>query len=159
MPRIFVDTTIPSAYYDSRSSPDMARRRERTRNWWHAAIGSAELVTSMAVLEEIARGHSPHVMRRLELLAPLDLLEIDGRVMEIADVYIRHKVMPADPRGDALHLAVASCHECDFLVTWNYRHLANAHKFEHIRAINTRLGLFVPALVTPRQLGGADEEQ
>ena len=57
--------------------------------------------------------------------------------------------MPADPTGDALHLASASFHKCDFLVTWNCQHLANANKFGHIRRVNTLLGLFVPALVTP----------
>ncbi len=67
-------------------------------------------------------------------------------------------VMPADPAGDALHLALASYHKCDFLVTWNCQHLANANKFGHIRLVNGMLGLFVPALVTPLELlGGKDE--
>ena len=71
---------------------------------------------------------------------------------------IRHKVMRADPGGDALHLALASFHRCDFLVTWNCRHLANANKFGHIRRVNVLMGLFVP--VTPLELlGGRDEPE
>ena len=66
--------------------------------------------------------------------------------------------MPADPAGDALHLAIASYHKYDFLVTWNCRHLANANKFGHLRRINTLLGLFVPALVTPLELLGESDE-
>jgi hypothetical protein len=61
-------------------------------------------------------------------------------------------VMHRDPTGDALHLALASYHECDFLLTWNVQHLANANKFSHIRRINALLGLFTPALVTPLEL-------
>jgi len=57
--------------------------------------------------------------------------------------------MPADPRGDALHLAVASFHKADFLLTWNCNHIANPNKFDHIRRVNTMLGLFTPELVTP----------
>jgi predicted nucleic acid-binding protein len=159
IPRIYVDTTIPSAYHDTRTAPEMVSRREWTRRWWHSALQSAELVTSFAMLEELRRGTASHVVHRLELVASLDLLDIDQRVQDVADTYIRRKLMPADPRGDALHLAVASYHKCDFLVTWNYLHLANANKFQHIRAINTQLGLFVPSLVTPPQLGGADEEE
>jgi hypothetical protein len=60
--------------------------------------------------------------------------------------------MPADDAGDAAHLAVASYHGVDYLLTWNCRHLANANKFEHIRVINRRLGLMTPELVTPEQL-------
>ena len=66
--------------------------------------------------------------------------------------------MPADPGGDALHLALASYHKCDFLVTWNCQHLANANKFGHIRRVNAMLGLFVPALVTPLELLGDSDE-
>jgi len=43
---------------------------------------------------------------------------------------------------------------CDFLVTWNCQHLANANKFGQIRRINGILGLFVPELVTPMELLG-----
>jgi hypothetical protein len=54
-------------------------------------------------------------------------------------------------------LALASYHRCDFLVTWNCQHLANANKFGHIRGINTMLGLFVPAIVTPLELLGESD--
>jgi hypothetical protein len=65
---------------------------------------------------------------------------------------MEQQIMPADDAGDAAHLAVASYHGVDYLLTWNCRHLANANKFEHIRVINRRLGLMTPELVTPEQL-------
>ena len=49
---------------------------------------------------------------------------------------------------------MASYHKCDFLLTWNCQHLANANKFQHIRVINGMLGLHVPSLVTPLELLG-----
>jgi hypothetical protein len=64
--------------------------------------------------------------------------------------------MPRDPTGDALHLALASYHKCDFLLTWNCSHLANANKFMHIRRINTMIGLYVPILVTPLEMLGGE---
>jgi hypothetical protein len=67
--------------------------------------------------------------------------------------------MPSNPAGDALHLALASYHRCDFLVTWNCKHLANATKFGHIRRVNAILDLFVPALVTPLELLEDDDEE
>jgi len=54
--------------------------------------------------------------------------------------------------GDSLHLAYASLYKIDFLLTWNCNHLANANKKQHIRVINTRLGLFVPEIATPMEL-------
>jgi len=64
--------------------------------------------------------------------------------------------MPSDPFGDALHLALASYHRCDFLVTWNCLHLANANKLGPIRRINGILGLNTPELVTPMELLGGN---
>jgi len=57
--------------------------------------------------------------------------------------------MPNDPQGDALHLAIASYHKVDALLTWNCKHLANANKFDHIRRINYEIGLPTPILTTP----------
>jgi hypothetical protein len=130
----------------------MTARREWTRAWWKLALNRHELVTSAAVVDELERGDYASRRECLELIGGLPLLAIEPPVIEIVETYIARRVMPADPAGDALHLALASFHRCDFLVTWNCRHLANANKFGHIRRVNTLLGLYVPTLVTPLEL-------
>ncbi len=156
-PRIYVETTIPSFYHEVRSSPDVVARRDWTQLWWENASDRYELVTSPAVLDEISGGLPELGAMRLSLVRHLPLLPIEPPIVEIVQAYLRYKLMPADPGGDALHLALASFHKCDFLVTWNCQHLANANKFGHIRRVNTLLGLFVPALVTPLELLGDDD--
>lgn len=149
---VYVETSIPSFYHEVRIEPEMVVRREWTRDWWKLAQGTYELVTSPAVVDELERGDYPTRKECLELIGGLPLLAVEPAVMEIVDTYIARHVMPADPAGDALHLALASFHRCDFLVTWNCRNLANANKFGHIRRVNTLLGLYVPILVTPLEL-------
>ena len=159
-PRVYVETTIPSFYHEDRTHPGIVARREWTQQWWNGAPEHYELVTSPAVLDELAGGTPERSLKRLALVRDLPLLSIELAIAEIVQGYIRHKLMPADPAGDALHLALASYHKCDFLVTWNCQHLANANKFGHIRRVNAMLGLFVPALVTPLELlGGSDETE
>jgi len=118
-----------------------------------------QLVTSAVVIEELER--IPDAARREESLAqirPLEQLNYTAEVAEIAEVYIRHKLMPAEVTGDADHLALASFYNCDMLVTWNCRHLANANKAGHIRRVNALLGLRTPMLVTPLELLEKDYE-
>ena len=159
-PCVYVETTIPSFYHEDRTHPGIVARREWTQQWWNGALEHYELVTSPAVLDELAGGTPERSLKRLALVRDLPLLSIELAIAEIVQGYIRHKLMPADPAGDALHLALASYHKCDFLVTWNCQHLANANKFGHIRRVNAMLGLFVPALVTPLELlGGSDETE
>ena len=150
MARIYIETTIASFYYEVRTEPEMVARRNWTRRWFDAArAGADELVTSLAVEAELEAGDFPGKADALALIADFPLVDLNESVAEAVDAYITHKVMPNDPAGDALHLAAASFHRCDFLVTWNCRHIANANKFGHIRRVNGMLGLGNPALVTP----------
>ena len=157
--RVYVETTIPSFYFEARSAPSIVARREWTRTWWHTVQDEHELVTSEAVIEELSRGDFPAREDCLRLIEELPLVPVEAAVVEIVRTYVIQHVMPRDPAGDALHLALASHHRCDFLVTWNCNHLANANKFDHIRRVNGMLGLFVPALVTPLELLGDDDDQ
>ena len=130
----------------------MDAMREWTRQWWDHERRNYDLFTSVPVLEELERGRQPCRRQALEMLAGIPVLPLNRDIEGAADVYVESTVMPSDPRGDALHLALASYHRCHFLLTWNCAHLANANKFEHIRHVNMMLGLFVPSLVTPVQL-------
>ena len=151
-PLVYVETTIFSFYHDDRPSPDVQAMRTWTREWWEHSRDRYELVTSLAVLEELSRGSLPHRHAAHGMALTVPVSDADASVLATVQVYIQRKVMPADPLGDAMHLALASHLGCDFLLTWNCRHLANANKFGHIRRVNDELGLKVPALVTPQQL-------
>lgn len=151
---VYIETSIPSFYYEVRSEADNIARREWTRQWWNEHLANYDAYTSEAVIDELEGGSFPGKSSALKLLDSLPLLDINESIADIVEVYISHHLMPNDPAGDALHLAIASFHKCDFLITWNCRHLANASKFGHIRRINTLLGLFVPTLVTPLELIG-----
>ncbi len=157
-PRVYIETTIPSFYYEIRPAPDMVARRGWTREWWDGHSARYALVTSIPVIEELEAGDHPKKQECLRLIEGTAVLPIADPIGEIVDTYIQHHLMPNDPKGDALHLALASYHRCQFLLTWNCAHLANANKQEHIRHVNTLLGLHVPILTTPLELIGEPEE-
>lgn len=156
-PQVYVETSIPSFYHTTRTGAAAVARRDWTRRWWTVARERYTLVSSDPVLDELRRGDYPSREAALELAQELPLLEMAPAVAEIVDAYIQHRLMPEDPAGDALHLALASYHKCEFLVTWNCRHLANANKYGHIRRVNNLLGLYVPVLATPLELLGEGE--
>ncbi len=155
MARIYVETSIASFYYEVRTEPKMVARREWTRRWYDAVTqGKDEVVTSLAAIAELSEGEYPGKSDALQLFGKLPFLAINDQVSDIVDFYIDRMLMPQDPEGDALHLAVASFHRCDFLVTWNCQHLANANKFGQIRQLNNILGIGNPILITPMELLG-----
>src|SRR6266498_2714214 len=147
---IYVETTIPSFYTETRDDEEIRIRSKWTREWWHLSDVARDLVTSFVVQEELNR--IPDIERRdaaLKLIRPLEQFVYTTEIEEIVEVYLAHKLMPHEGVGDAAHLALASFNNCDILVTWNCKHLANANKADHIRRVNALLGLETPLLVTP----------
>ena len=149
---IYVETSIPSFYFETRERTRFHAIREWTREWWDVAKVRDTLVTSEAVAEELERAPEPKRSSALELFHPLRRLDNVHEVDEMAAVYIAHKIVPADAKGDARHLALATFHGCAILATWNCRHIANANKQEHIRRVHAMIGVATPLLVTPYEL-------
>ena len=98
---IYIETTIPSFYYETRQEPEMIARRNWTRKWWEQYNKEYEMVTSEAVLDELENGEYPFKKETLKLLDNLSILAIEEEIIEIAQVYIRHHLMPDDIAGDA----------------------------------------------------------
>jgi hypothetical protein len=155
---IYIETSVPSFYYETREQPDLRSRRDWTRQWWALPKFDQELVIGLPVISELEETPAPKREKALSLVAELRILPYSGEIAEIVEVYFAHKLMPFDAQGDADHLALASYHSCDMLVTWNCKHLANANKFRHIHRVNALLGLRTPALVTPLQLLESSDE-
>lgn len=150
MTTAYIETSIPSFYFTARTDPLSISRQQWTRQWWSMIGGGFDLFSSAAVTVELNRGSLEHLKnQRIELLGNLELLEINTDVLEIARIYIERLLMPDDADGDALHLAIASYHNMDVLLTWNCKHLANPNKFGHIAKMNGELRLSIPLITTP----------
>jgi hypothetical protein len=157
---VYIETSIPSFYYEDRSDAPTIARREWTRQWWDNYRQGYELVSSQAVLDELNNGDYSESKRNncIALLDDLTFLPIEAEIATIVKTYLQHKLMPNDTGGDALHLAVASYHKCDILLSWNCKNLVNANKFNHIRYVNNLLSLYVPILTTPLELSGDNHD-
>ena len=150
---VYVETSIPSFYFESRGGSQMLARREWTREWWELAKWKDALVTSAVVIAELNETSDiPKQQQMISLLDALPRLPYADEIDSIAQVYFSHKLMPLGSGGDAHHLALASFYRCDMLATWNCKHIANPNKTDHIRMVNSALGLHTPQLVTPFEL-------
>lgn len=149
---VYIETTIPSYYFETREGVKFVAWREITREWWLNFRCFYEPVCSDVVLYELEQGNHPSQAEKISLLSDIDRLEYTPVIDEIVDEYIKHNLVPKEYGGDAYHLAYASYYEISFLMTWNCNHLANPNKFHHMHVINGRLGLHTPIICTPEQL-------
>jgi predicted nucleic acid-binding protein len=148
--KVYLDTTIPSYLFDNR--PSISFLIDVTKKWWEQESHKFLVSVSENTIIELNRGNYPNKERILEFALKLKILPYSEETVQIAQAYIDNSLMPNDLEGDAMHLAYASFYKIDFLLTWNCNHLANANKKNHIRFLNTRLGLFIPEIITPMEL-------
>lgn len=155
--RIYIETSIPSFYHTLRTDTASLAMQHWTREWWAEYGEEFILVTSPLVITELSAGTKEMTQPRIELVETLEMLSIHPDIRQIAQTYVDRLIMPQNASGDALHLAIASFHQVDILLTWNCRHLANANKFDIIRRINRELALPTPELVTPLNFLGIED--
>ena len=153
--RVYLETTIVS-YLTARPSRDLilAAHQEVTRQWWERRRLGFDLHVSQFVLNEAAGGDPVAAKKRLALLKGLRQLPVTDEVIELGRALIADGMLPPRAGIDALHVAVASVHEMDVLLTWNCRHLANA---ELLRELARYLGgkdYEIPVITTPEELMG-----
>ena len=62
--------------------------------------------------------------------------------------------IPEKSKEDALHIALATVHGMDYLLTWNCRHIANAEMRKGVASVCMSLGYETPVVATPEELMG-----
>jgi len=56
--------------------------------------------------------------------------------LKLADRFVRRTVLPIKAGDDALHIALATEHDMDYLLTWNCKHIANPMIQKKIAALS-----------------------
>ena len=123
--KVYVETSIAGAYFEERTDIVSVAQNFWTRQWWDHLRHQYEVVVSQAVTNELRHPDYPYSNDALELIENIPKVSIEDEVKQIVKIYIQERLMPKDPVGDALHLALASYHKCDYLLTWNCKHIAN----------------------------------
>ena len=151
--RVYIESTIPS-YVVARPARDLlqAARQQLTRDWWDLKREKHDLFTSQVALDEIASGDSEVARQRLELVAQIRLLDLSDDAKALTKDILRSGVLPADADRDAAHIALATVHEVDMLLSWNCRHIANASIQPRLRKLTDAAGFPLPVICTPEEL-------
>ena len=89
---------------------------------------------------------------RLEVLQELPLLEQTDEATKLAQALLEQVPLPERAAVDALHIAVATVHGMDYLLTWNCTHIANAALRDPIESVCRASGYEPPVICTPEEL-------
>jgi predicted nucleic acid-binding protein len=147
------DTSVIGGYYDAEFMAD-------TRALWRLRdAGRFRFVSSQLVIDEIAG--APERVRELTRtsFAAEDVLDVSVEMEDLAAAYIAQKVVPAGFADDAQHVAVCAVARLDYLVSWNFKHLANVRRESGFIAVNVLQGYPSVRIVAPTFLIHGHEEK
>ena len=152
-PKVYIETTIIS-YLAARPSRDLivAGHQQITHEWWQTARPNFAAVSSQLVAREAFAGDSEAAAARSAFLTGISLLEISEEALTLAQHLLQSKAIPQEFPEDALHVAVAVVNGIEYLLTWNYKHLANAGMRSKIEATCRELGYEAVIICTPEEL-------
>jgi len=134
-----------------------AAHQQITRDWWSRKRTDFELVISELVVRECAAGDPEAARRRLDVIAGIGRLEINERVEQIALGLVQRGLVPPQVAEDALHIAIAAAHGADYILTWNFKHIANPMMQRRIAGFLDEMGVPLPFVCTPEELLGEDD--
>jgi predicted nucleic acid-binding protein len=145
--RLYLDTSVFSAYYDERTP----ERMWMTRNFWQI-LDNHERLCSELTVEELNQAHSDLREKLLALTQNFTILKLTEEMKKLAERYVEEGVVPSKYFADALHIAAAVLGNADILVSWNFKHLVKRTTRLLVNYINIKEGLRMIEILAPPEV-------
>lgn len=71
---------------------------------------------------------------------------------DLIEEILRRKLVPPSKPLDAAHLAISAAHGMDYLLTWNYAHMANPILQAQFDTLCQELELVAPLMFSPESI-------
>jgi hypothetical protein len=147
MQRIYIDTSVVGGLFDAEFSADTRLFFDKVES------GSIKVVYSEITDDELAdapdkvRGYLKRLTSNLK-----ERVEITPEAVNLADMYIRERVVGRTSRADCMHIALATIHKVDILISWNFKHIVNINRIKGYNSVNLRLGHKALEIRTPKEI-------
>lgn len=152
-PKVYVETSIVS-YLTAQPSRDIvtAARQQLTREWWQTKRGRFDLYISELVLREMSSGDPEAAALRRAALEGIPEIALPEEAVTLAEELVKRGPLPQKAAVDALHIAAAVSGGVEYLLTWNFKHLANAATRRKIDQVCQLRGYEPCIICTPEEL-------
>jgi len=152
-PKVYLETSVIS-YLTARPSRDIiaAAHQQVTQEWWETRRSSFDVFISQIVVQEAGEGNEDAVKRRFEMIEAVPEIEVNPEAVALAQALVSEGLVPKKAGADALHIAIATVHGMDYLLTWNLKHIANAILRNEIADGCRKRGYEPPIICTPEEL-------
>ncbi len=145
--RYYFDTSIFGGYYDDEFLFETNLIFEKV------LLGKIICLYSEIIEEELKKAPS----RVTKLFNTLNAnqkekIHISEEILMLAHEYITEKVVGETSLYDCIHIAAATVHQADALISWNFKHIVNSNRIIGYNHINSQRGLAHITIKSPREI-------
>lgn len=146
--KVYLDTSVISALFDEKNP----ERQVLTRKFFEQMY-TFEIYVSEVVFAEIDDTKDINLKDKLKNIATsFNVLSIDEESRKLADKYVQNDAIPKDYSEDALHIAISTLNEIDYLLSWNFRHIVKVKTRRIVNMVNLSSGYPDLKIITPAEL-------
>jgi hypothetical protein len=145
--RIYLDTSVYGGYFDI----EFASWTKILFN----QIANNEFLVLHSYLTNVEISYAPE---QVQLLAKsiqdknAELIEYSDKAIELASLYIKENVVGLTSITDCIHIALATIHNADVLVSWNFKHIVNVDRIRGYNSVNLSRGFQALDIRTPTEI-------
>ncbi len=138
--RVYLDTSVIS-YLEQEDAPDKVRV---TRNLWKSLkSGMFDIFISDVVIYELNKCQDPQkrnlLIQHLKEIS-YTLVNVVDDVNELANTLVARGLLKQKSIDDCRHIATALLNECDYIFSWNFKHIVNLRTIEGVKEIALEQG-------------------
>lgn len=149
---LYVDTSVIGGYFDiefAEATQSLFDNLENSQfNIMFSSVTEDELINAPKQVREFLNSIPEKLKIRVEL---------SEEVVNLADTYILEKVVGKTSREDCFHIALATIHKADILVSWNFKHIVNVFRIRGYNAVNLKLGYTQIDIRSPKDIINYEE--
>ena len=144
---LYIDTSVIGGFFDIEFEVETKMLFESVLN------NEFDIMFSNITEDELL--NAPEQVRQLLSNIPernKTRIELSGEAVQLADTYISENVVGKTSRDDCFHIALATIHKADILVSWNFKHIVNVIRIRGYNAVNMKLGYPTIDIRSPKEL-------
>ena len=144
--KIYVDTSVIGGMYDEEFE-------EYSNLFFQEVIKSHAQVVISSVLKQELEGAPAKVREFVGELPSESVIHIDltAEAITLGMHYIEEEVVGPTSEADCFHIALATIHRCDLLVSWNFKHIVNVVRIRGYNGVNLINGYPTLEIRNPRE--------
>ena len=146
MKTIYVDTSVFGGKFDEEFG-------YWTKKFFDKVIANnVKLLKSDVVDDELA-GSPKFVLDFVDSLPNqiIQQTDLSEEGVWLAEQYVKEEVVGKASLADCFHIAIATIHKVDLLVSWNFKHIVNIERIHGYNAVNLKNGFQTLEIRNPRE--------